>query len=90
MWDFGTRACHIQLGSSPAPRRGGRAAFQGGAGSGRGAAGRPRERSRGEWAAGETAPSREGSGKEAEVSVEKDRETLGVAGDVGGREPGAR
>lgn len=31
-----------------------------------------------------------GSGKEAEVSVEKDRETLGVAGAVGGRETGAR
>lgn len=75
-WAFGTGACRIQLGGSTAPRRG--------------AAGCPRERSRGEWAAGETAPSREGSGKEAEVSVEKDRETLGVAGDVGGREPGAR
>lgn len=75
-WDFGRGACRIQPGGSTAPRRG--------------AAGCPRERSRGEWAAGETAPSREGSGKEAEVSVEKDRETLGVAGDVGGREPGAR
>lgn len=31
-----------------------------------------------------------GSGKEAEVWVEKDRETLGAAGAVGGRETGAR